>query len=80
MNNYQRDGFMRFDNNGAGRPNYYPNSFGGPESEPSAAEPHYHWISEKNNFRVFQCIFKNLLSQVNPKNIMQFGHLKSLQF
>ncbi|MDA8324594.1 MAG: catalase [Nitrospiraceae bacterium] len=39
MLNYQRDGFMRFDANGGGSPNYYPNSFGGPEPEPKAAEP-----------------------------------------
>ncbi len=38
-NNYQRDGFMRFDANGAGGPNYWPNSFGGPEADPAAAEP-----------------------------------------
>jgi catalase len=39
MHNYQRDGFMRFDLNGGGSPNYYPNSFGGPEPDPKAAEP-----------------------------------------
>jgi catalase len=39
VNNYQRDGFMRFDSNGGGSPNYYPNSFGGPVPEPQAAEP-----------------------------------------
>jgi catalase len=39
VNNYQRDGFMRFDSNGGGSPNYYPNSFGGPEPQPEAAEP-----------------------------------------
>jgi catalase len=38
-NNYQRDGLMRFDSNGGGSPNYYPNSFGGPAPEPEAAEP-----------------------------------------
>lgn len=37
--NYQRDGFMRFDDNGKGGPNYYPNSFGGPAPDPKAAEP-----------------------------------------
>jgi len=37
--NYQRDGFMRFDDNGKGSPNYYPNSFGGPEPNPEAGEP-----------------------------------------
>jgi catalase len=39
MNNYQRDGFMRFDDNAGGAPNYYPNSFGGPPPDPEAAEP-----------------------------------------
>jgi catalase len=39
VNNYQRDGFMRFDSNGGGSPNYYPNSFGGPAPEPEAGEP-----------------------------------------
>jgi len=39
MNNYQRDGYMRFDANGEGGPNYYPNTFGGPEPDPQAAEP-----------------------------------------
>ncbi|MBW1980170.1 MAG: catalase [Deltaproteobacteria bacterium] len=36
---YQRDGFMRFDANGGGGPNYWPNSFGGPAPDPAAAEP-----------------------------------------
>jgi catalase len=39
VNSYQRDGFMRFDSNGGGSPNYYPNSFGGPAPEPTVAEP-----------------------------------------
>lgn len=38
-NNYQRDGFMRFDNNGGGGPNYWPNSFGGPAPDPNSLEP-----------------------------------------
>jgi len=37
--NYQRDGTMRVDDNGAGGPNYYPNSFGGPEPQSEFAEP-----------------------------------------
>ncbi len=41
MKSYQRDGFMRFDANGAGGPNYYPNSFGGPTPDPKAAEPSF---------------------------------------
>lgn len=39
VDNYQRDGAMNFSDNGGGAPNYYPNSFGGPEPQPSAAEP-----------------------------------------
>jgi len=39
VENYQRDGYMRFDPNGGGGPNYYPNSFGGPEPDIKAAEP-----------------------------------------
>ncbi len=39
VRNYQRDGAMRFDGNGGGRPNYEPNSFGGPTQDPSKAEP-----------------------------------------
>ncbi|MHC4411743.1 MAG: catalase [Planctomycetota bacterium] len=39
MNNYQRDGYMCFDSNGAGGPNYYPNSMGGPEPRPGTGEP-----------------------------------------
>jgi catalase len=40
-NSYQRDGFMRFDANGAGGPNYWPNSFGGPGPDPEAREPFF---------------------------------------
>lgn len=36
-NNYQRDGFMRTDDNGGGSKNYEPNSYGGP-TEDAAAE------------------------------------------
>ena len=39
MNNYQRDGYMRFDANGAGGPNYYPNSIGGVEPQQGVGEP-----------------------------------------
>lgn len=38
-NTYQRDGFMRFDDNGGASVNYEPNSFGGPKAYPSYNEP-----------------------------------------
>jgi catalase len=37
--NYQRDGYMRLDENGDGGPNYWPNSMGGPAPDPTVAEP-----------------------------------------
>ncbi|WP_082235648.1 catalase KatA [Halobacillus massiliensis] len=36
VNNYQRDGLMRFDGNGGGKPNYEPNSYGGPAEDPNS--------------------------------------------
>jgi catalase len=39
VDNYQRDGAMRFDGNGGGAVNYQPNSFGGPVEDPSIKEP-----------------------------------------
>ena len=39
VNTYQRDGHMRFDDNGGAGPNYEPNSFGGPTENPAFAEP-----------------------------------------
>jgi len=36
---YQRDGAMRFDGNGGGSPNYWPNSFGGPAPEAGTGIP-----------------------------------------
>lgn len=37
--NYQRDGFMRVKTEFEGAPNYYPNSFGGPEPDPTTSWP-----------------------------------------
>ena len=39
VDNYQRDGAMRTDANAGGGPNYYPNTFGGPQPMPEAADP-----------------------------------------
>jgi len=39
MRNYQRDGSMRFDGNGGGGPNYFPNSFDGPAPDARGGEP-----------------------------------------
>ncbi len=39
QNPYQRDGLMRFDDNGGPGPNYEPNSFGGAKEDSSFKEP-----------------------------------------
>jgi catalase len=39
--NYQRDGVMRFDDNGSSSVNYEPNSFGGPKEVPQYKELPY---------------------------------------
>jgi len=39
VHNYQRDGAMRFDENGGGSVNYEPNSFGGPVEDHAFREP-----------------------------------------
>ncbi len=39
VNNYHRDGSMRFDGNAGGAVNYEPNSFDGPVEDPEALEP-----------------------------------------
>jgi catalase len=39
MASYQRDGAIRFDDNGGGGPNYWPNSFGGPGPDSGYAVP-----------------------------------------
>jgi catalase len=36
---YQRDAAMAYGDNSGDAPNYYPNSFGGPEPNPNAGEP-----------------------------------------
>lgn len=49
---YQRDGFMRFDDNGEGGPNYWPNSFGGPEPDPTAGEPPFNVSGEAARYSI----------------------------
>ncbi len=41
VHNYNVDGFMRFDDNNDGAPNYEPNSFGGPQEDARYREMNY---------------------------------------
>jgi catalase len=47
---YQRDGFMRTDSGGGGGPNYWPNSFNGPEPDISAEEPPFEVSGEADRY------------------------------
>lgn len=50
IHNYQRDGRMRFDTNGAGYPNYYPNSFDGPAPHSEKNEPAFAVSGEADRY------------------------------
>ena len=47
---YQRDGFMRTDSGGSGGPNYWPNTFKGPEPDISAKEPPFEISGDADRF------------------------------
>ncbi|XP_075044441.1 catalase-like [Mixophyes fleayi] len=42
VTNYERDGFMAMGDNQGNAPNYFPNSFGGPEGNPKFTETMFH--------------------------------------
>jgi catalase len=50
IHTYNRDGFMRFDENGGDQPNYEPNSFDGPVEDPRYRELPYKLSGEVNRF------------------------------
>ncbi|ENN73278.1 hypothetical protein YQE_10108, partial [Dendroctonus ponderosae] len=77
-NNFQRDGFMCSFNQG-GAPNYYPNSFGGPNSDPFAEswtpppeyvagfENYYPEFYEEDNYSQPRVFWEQVLDE-GPKN------------
>ena len=50
VNAYDRDGFMRTDGGHGGKPNYYPNTFGGPTPDESANEPGFALSGDSGRF------------------------------
>jgi catalase len=67
---YQRDGPMTVDNNQGGAPNYFPNSFGGPEpaqevawhAYPSAGDVTRYETGDEDNFSQCGTFFRNVLN------------------
>jgi len=76
---YQRDGFMRFDNNGGGGPNYWPNSFGGPAPDPDALEPPFEVSGQaagtphthpNNDFIQAGNLYRDVMTDQDRKNLV----------
>jgi len=72
VTNYQRDGPMTVDGNQGGAPNYYPNTFGGPEQDAQFVESTYRVTvpevsrfnsADDDNFTQPQALWDNVLTQ-----------------
>ncbi|NIM14676.1 MAG: catalase [Candidatus Aminicenantes bacterium] len=86
----QRDGFMRVDANGGGGPNYYPNSFGGPEPDPSVGQPpidvsgmaarHSYTLSD-DDFVQAGNLYRNVMSDQDRDHLIGniVSHLRNAQ-
>jgi len=90
VQNYQRDGFMRFDNNSGGKPNYYPNSFKGPEPDASTAEPQFEasgnvarqkYTHPNDDFVQAGDLYRKVMKDTDRKNLISniVGHLGGAQ-
>ncbi len=76
---YQRDGFMRFDDNSGSDPNYWPNSFGGPAPDPTAGEPPFEvsgrsercsYAHPNNDFVQAGNLYRNVMSGRDRENLI----------
>lgn len=90
MNSYQRDGAMRFDDNGGGSPNYYPNSFGGAQPDPTLAPPpvdvsgmaaRHAYTLGPVDFVQAGDLYRKVMTDTDRKNLVNniVGHLKNAQ-
>jgi catalase len=88
--NYERDGAMRFDANGGGAPNYWPNSFGGPAPDPSAAEPgmtvsgvtgRTPYTHPNDDFVQPRALYRDVMTAQDRDHLVSniVGHLKNAQ-
>jgi catalase len=90
MHNYQRDGLMRFDDNGGSAPNYWPNSFGGPEPKSNVEEPpveisgeigRHEYTHPNDDFVQAGELYRRVMSDQDRANLISniVGHLKNAQ-
>ncbi len=77
--NYQRDGVMRQNLDGDGYPNWYPNSFGGPEPDPKMMEPpidvagmaaRYKPAYPQNDFAQAGVLFSKVMTDTDRENLI----------
>jgi len=90
QNNYQRDGPMMTGENGAGGPNYYPNTFDGPVPRASVAEPPFDLKGKvarqrhdhpNSDFVQAGALYSNVMSDEDRKHLVSniAGHLGGAQ-
>ena len=91
VHNYQRDGFMRVDDNGADKPNYFPNSFDDVEADQSQKEPPMKldsdvadWYDRNENdddhFTQPGDLFRKVMTKEEQENTISniVGHMKGI--
>ena len=87
---YQRDGSMRFDANGHGGPNYWPNGFGGPAPDPSVAAPgmpltgvsgRTAYVHPNDDFVQPRALFRDVMTDEDRDHLISniVGHLAGAQ-
>eukprot|EP00550_Attheya_septentrionalis_P008949 CAMPEP_0198279996 /NCGR_PEP_ID=MMETSP1449-20131203/175_1 /TAXON_ID=420275 /ORGANISM="Attheya septentrionalis, Strain CCMP2084" /LENGTH=542 /DNA_ID=CAMNT_0043975253 /DNA_START=138 /DNA_END=1766 /DNA_ORIENTATION=- len=90
VNNYQRDGSMMVHTNGAGSPNYFPNSFQGPEpdqasgtwhSEVASGDVLRHETGDEDNFSQCGQFFRQVLDDGARERLTDniAGHMSNAQ-
>ncbi len=90
MSSYQRDGHMRFDENGGAGPNYWPNSFDGAAPDPSAGDPGMQVTGEtgrtpyphpNDDFVQPGALYRDVMSDMDRDHLVSniVGHLKNAQ-
>jgi len=74
---YQRDGAMRFDDNGGPDPNYEPNSTGGPVADPAYAEPPMKISGDADRYEQKRGVYDDYIQPGDLYRLMSvFGNLK----
>jgi len=86
VRNYQRDGSMAVDGNQGGSPNYFPNSFNGPEGvkhaewhvHPISGDVHKYNTADEDNYSQVSTYWKRVLKPQDRDSLVKniAGHLK----